>query len=101
MYLLTISAARVRTGQTITSLSGSELLRGVEVNINRNLFMPSPIFPALLPEGKLRPVEGRRPQFRAQTHRQAFWGPKGQFGAPLGLFQATNSSAGSGDEAAR
>jgi hypothetical protein len=30
IYLLTISAARVRTGQTITSLSDSELLRGVE-----------------------------------------------------------------------
>ena len=44
---------------------------------------PSPVFP----EGKLRPVEGRRPQFRAQTHRQAFWGPKGQFRAPLGLFR--------------
>ena len=35
MYLLTISAARVRTGQTITSLSGSELLRGVEWAANR------------------------------------------------------------------
>ena len=30
IYLLTISAARARTGQTITSLSDSELLRGVE-----------------------------------------------------------------------
>ena len=30
MYLLSISAARVRTGQAITSLSDSELLRGVE-----------------------------------------------------------------------
>jgi hypothetical protein len=35
IYLLTISAAQARTGQTITSLSDSELLRGVEWAANR------------------------------------------------------------------
>lgn len=50
---------------------------------------------------RLRPTEGKRPKFRAQRHRQAFSGPKGNQEAPYQLFGVTNSPEGKRREAAR